>query len=154
MSLLASERWIMDNLDTTGGADTVDTGTGDGGQETGAGAATGDPGKGKAGGARQAATAAETGGTGTSAATGDAGEGAKGAPEAWVPDDWRERIAGDDEKCLQSLRRYQSVDNWVKANRNLAQQIKTGMLRATLPENPSDAELAAFRKSWGIPDAP
>ena len=81
-------------------------------------------------------------------------EAEKIAEPTW-PDDWRERLAGDDEAELKRLRRYQSFENFAKANRDLANQVKAGQLRRhALPENASDSEVADYRKAWGIPEKP
>ena len=71
-----------------------------------------------------------------------------------IGDDWREKIAGEDAKLLDSLKRYQSHDNWVAAQRTLARQITTGEFKRAINDASKPEDIADFRKSWGIPDEP
>lgn len=78
-----------------------------------------------------------------------------GEPPANDPpaDDWRTRLSGGDDKLLGYLGRYQSEKAFVEAakkDRDAARS-KTAI---KLPDNPTDEELAAYRKENGIPDAP
>jgi len=82
------------------------------------------------------------------------GEDGKVAPANW-PDDWREKMAGGDEKLLKELKRFASVDTWAKSQRALRQKLSSGEYkRATLPEDATDEEKAQWRKDNGIPDSP
>ena len=67
------------------------------------------------------------------------------------PADWRVAMAGDDEKLLKFLGKYpdqkSALADAKKKNDALLQ--RAGM---KLPENPTDEELAAFRKEQGIPE--
>jgi len=72
-------------------------------------------------------------------------------PPKWR-DDWREAIAADDEKELQYLKRYQSFDNWAKAQRELRTKLSSGGYKPALPDNATPEQLAAYRKAWGIPE--
>jgi hypothetical protein len=69
-------------------------------------------------------------------------------------EDWREAIAGDDEKEMAHLRRFASFDNWARAQRELRVKLAAGAYKPTLPENATDADREVYRKSWGIPDKP
>ena len=69
-------------------------------------------------------------------------------------EDWREALAGDDEKLLGKLKRYQSVDNVFKAYTELERKVSAGALKTTLPENPTEQDIAQYRKSWGVPETP
>jgi hypothetical protein len=69
-------------------------------------------------------------------------------------DDWREALANGDEKEMKILQRYASFDNWARAQRELRTKLSSGAYKATLPDNADEADVAAFRKSWGVPDAP
>lgn len=83
----------------------------------------------------------------------DSEEGAK--PAAGWPEDWRERMAGGDEKLLKELKRFTTIDNWAKSQRALRQKLSSGEYkRATLPEDATEAEKAEWRKENGIPDKP
>jgi hypothetical protein len=107
----------------------------DGAGGGGAGGAGGEGGDGGEGG---------TGGEG-----GDPGAGGKGA---W-PDDWRQNIAGDDEKALNQLSRYASpVDIWNKA-RALEQRVSSGELKSAepFPENGTDEEKTRWRTENNVP---
>jgi len=76
-------------------------------------------------------------------------------PQKW-PDNWRNEIAGDDEKELKQIERYASPkDVWTKA-RELEKRLSSGEFkRATpFPEKGTDEEKANWRKEAGIPEAP
>jgi hypothetical protein len=74
----------------------------------------------------------------------------------WFSEDWRQQIAGDDEKALAQLGRYKTpVDVWNKA-RALEQRLSSGELKDTapFPADGSDEAKAAWRAEHGVPDAP
>lgn len=93
------------------------------------------------------------------AADGDADGEGEAEPEkpgsAW-PDDWREKIAGADEKLLGELKRYASFDNWAKAQRALRQKMSSGEFKKAEPfdESWDDTRKAAWRKEQGVPEKP
>ena len=69
------------------------------------------------------------------------------------PEDWRDRMAGDDAKFRKQLERYQSPESFAKAHRELQAKLSSGEFKsAKLPENPTDEELAAFRKEHNVPE--
>lgn len=70
------------------------------------------------------------------------------------PDDWRQKLAGDDKKLLARLERWQSPKNLLDSFRALEQRVSAGELKRTLPAHYTEEELAEFRKSNGIPDKP
>jgi hypothetical protein len=72
-------------------------------------------------------------------------------PGYWKPD-WRERLAGGDEKVLKQLQRYASVDDVWKKARALEGKVSAGELRPALPKNASPEMVAEFRKAHGIPE--
>jgi len=78
-----------------------------------------------------------------------AGEEAKG----YWPEDWRERLAGGDEKTLNKLSRYAAPEDLSKALAAAQSKISSGNLSAKLSDNPTDEELAAYRKDNGIPES-
>ncbi len=70
------------------------------------------------------------------------------------PETWREKLAGDDDELLRELNRFKSpkavIDSW-RAGR---QRIRSGELKAALPENATDEQKANYRKAHGLPDKP
>lgn len=70
------------------------------------------------------------------------------------PDDWREKLAGGDEKLLKQLRRYQSLKAWSDAGVAARQKISSGEYRAPLPKDASDDQVKAWRAENGIPETP
>ncbi|MEL6204117.1 MAG: hypothetical protein AAFR47_02230 [Pseudomonadota bacterium] len=68
------------------------------------------------------------------------------------PDDWRDRLSKGDEKTAARLRRFASPDNLVRALMEQDKKISAGAFKAALPENPSDKEIADYRKAHGVPD--
>ena len=68
--------------------------------------------------------------------------------------DWRSRMAGDDEKLLGFLGRYQSERAFVEAAKKDREAAKAASRYKPLPDAPTDEELAAYRKDNGIPDSP
>lgn len=78
-----------------------------------------------------------------------------GDPPADPPaDDWRSRLSGGDEKLLGYLGRYQSEKAFVEAAKKDREAARNASKFKPLPDNPTDDELAAYRKDNGIPDAP
>src|SRR5690242_7860138 len=76
-----------------------------------------------------------------------------GTPGTW-PDDWREQIAGDDEKILKRLQRYGSVRDVSNALIAAQNRISSGELRSVLKEGATEDEVKAWRAENGIPEAP
>jgi hypothetical protein len=91
-------------------------------------------------------TAAETAGTTSEATTTE-------AAEETAADDWRARMAGDDDKLLGFLGRYQSEKAFVEAAKKDRETARS-KLGGKLPENPTDEDLAEYRKQNDIPDDP
>ena len=74
-------------------------------------------------------------------------------PPDW-PSDWREKLAGDDRRALDQLKRHGSpADLWKKA-RSLEQKLSSGEYRRDLPKNATPEQLAEWRRERGIPDTP
>jgi len=75
--------------------------------------------------------------------------------EAGQPD-WRKMLAGEDEKALKQLERYDAPDAFMKSfveAQNLIRSKTEGMVK--LPgEGATDDEKQAFAKALGIPEAP
>lgn len=89
--------------------------------------------------------------TGDNAANGDT-TGDK--PKADWPDDWREKMAGGDAKELERLKRFASPAAVYTSNRELEKKLSSTPLKKVLPENPTEEDLAAYRKDYGIPEKP
>jgi len=71
------------------------------------------------------------------------------------PDNWRAELAGNDEKALKRLERFQSPTDIFKSYRALEQRLSTGELKSAVPKTgATEAEVAAWRTENGIPDAP
>ncbi len=87
-------------------------------------------------------------------ATDDAEKPKTGPKYDFVPDDWRERMAGEDDKFLRELKRYSSFGNWVNAQRSLRQKMSSGELKKaeTWDDTWDDAKKAGWRKEHGIPE--
>jgi hypothetical protein len=74
-------------------------------------------------------------------------------------DDWRDQLiaklpADEREKEMKRLQRFQSPENVYKSMRELEKRVSSGMLKPTLAEGASEAEIAEYRKAYGIPDEP
>lgn len=75
-------------------------------------------------------------------------------PEPKWPENWREQIAGDDEKALKQLQRYSRPDDLYKKARSLEQKLSSGEYKMTLSKEPTEEELKEFRAVNGIPEKP
>lgn len=75
-------------------------------------------------------------------------------PATW-PDDWREKLAGNNEKLGKRLARFASPEALLKSWQSLEQKLSSGEYkRAALPADASDEEKAEWRQANGIPDKP
>lgn len=85
---------------------------------------------------------------------GDAGgeSGKAAVSENWYGDDWRTELAGDDEKLLTKLGRFNDPKGMLTAYQALEQKMNEGAPRGELPEKYTDAELATYREANGIPE--
>ena len=74
-------------------------------------------------------------------------------PIAWG-DDWREKLAGSDEKALATLKRYKTPEDWTKAGLEAQNRIRSARLSDDpMPDatkNPEEARI--WRAERGIPD--
>lgn len=118
----------------------------------------GDGGKGSAGEAGAAGKPA-AGAAGAPGAVGADGKPAAaagdGKPAAVAePADWREQMAGGDTKRLEELKRFGSLKALGDAYISAQLKIRSGSLKAALPDKPTDVELAEWRKQNGIPETP
>lgn len=69
-------------------------------------------------------------------------------------EDWREKLAGNDEKALQQLRRYQSPEGIWKKARELEKRMSSGEFRRAMPDGTNEEALAAWRQEMGVPNVP
>lgn len=74
--------------------------------------------------------------------------------EPVFPDDWREQLAGGDDKKLRQLKRYASFTSFAQAHFALKQRMDAGEFKKGLAQDATPDEIAAFRKDNGIPDKP
>ena len=75
------------------------------------------------------------------------------APADW-PADWREKLAGDDKKALEQLKRYSApTDMWAKT-RSLEQKLSSGEYKRDVPKPEKPEDLKAWRAERGIPETP
>ena len=70
------------------------------------------------------------------------------------PDNWRELIAGEDEKALKQLQRYAVPGDVYKKARSLEQKLSSGEYKMALSQEPTEDELKEFRQINGIPEKP
>jgi hypothetical protein len=78
-------------------------------------------------------------------------------PKANWPENWRDQLAGSDDKLKNLLNRYTSPDAFAKAFKELRTAYdskKPAKDDVELPENPTEEQLAAYRKAKGVPERP
>lgn len=68
--------------------------------------------------------------------------------------DWRERMAGGDDKALKQLSRYATPEDVWKKARTLEVERSSGKLKPVLGKEATPEDIAEYRKAWGIPEAP
>lgn len=76
-----------------------------------------------------------------------------GAPQDW-PDDWRTRLAGNDEKTLKKLERFSSINDVVKWAQNLEKKMSSGEFKQALDDDATEEEVKQWREQNGIPENP
>lgn len=85
-----------------------------------------------------------------------AGGGSAADPEKPVtatwPEDWRQKMAGDDAAYLKQLERFDSPAAVAKSLREAQLKISQGAAKPALPKDATPEQLAAFRKEAGIPE--
>jgi hypothetical protein len=81
----------------------------------------------------------------------DSGQQQPQATATW-PEDWRQKMAGDDTKVLERLQRFTDPSGVLKWATEAEKKINSGLLKRGLPEGASADEVAAYRKEIGIPD--
>jgi hypothetical protein len=75
------------------------------------------------------------------------------APGYWA-EDWRQRLAGGDEKQAKQLARYGSPEGVWKKALELQTKLSSGAYRPVLGEGATEAEIKEYRTALGIPEAP
>lgn len=79
------------------------------------------------------------------------GEGGENnAAQTW-PDDWRTQMAGEDDKQLKRLERFNSPNDLHKSYLAINQKLSSGELRAKLGDEPTEDEVKAYREAEGVP---
>lgn len=67
-------------------------------------------------------------------------------------DDWRERIAGNNEDELKQLRRYASPEGLWKKARSLEKRLSSGEFKRARPDTADEAVLSEWRKENNVPE--
>ncbi|KAA3527053.1 hypothetical protein GOZ96_04750 [Agrobacterium vitis] len=70
------------------------------------------------------------------------------------PEDWREKLAGDDEAFLKQLKRYSSPTTFAKGFKERESLIRSGQLKQAKPDGTDEKAMAEWRKDNGVPDDP
>jgi hypothetical protein len=68
------------------------------------------------------------------------------------PDDWRNKMAGEDEKTLKRLGRFNSPNDMFKSYRAMEQKVSSGELKTPLADNATEEQVKAYRADNGIPE--
>lgn len=68
--------------------------------------------------------------------------------------DWRAEIAGDDDKFKSQLERFSTPTDFGTSFREAQQKIRSGQLKADLPEDASEEQIKEFRRQNNIPLEP
>lgn len=82
---------------------------------------------------------------------------AGGEDKVVAPDwreDWRDLMAGGDEKERKRLDRFRSPVDVYKSNRELEKKLSSGEVKAKLAGDATPEQIAAWRKDNGIPEKP
>jgi hypothetical protein len=111
------------------------------------------------GGGDSGSVASESGDTASASVDGgDAGgvdndSGDTATTPSWS-ENWRQDFAGGDEDVAKRLGRYASPREATKALIAAQNRIRSGELKSSLSDNPSEEELATWRQENGIPESP
>lgn len=81
----------------------------------------------------------------------DPGDDAPAAAPADWPEDWRAKMAGEDDKMLKRLGRFKSPLDMHKAWLSADKKISSGQLREPFPEDGTDDDKSAWREANEIP---
>lgn len=80
--------------------------------------------------------------------------GGDGGEQPTWREDWREALAGDDQVLLRQLKRFARPENLAKSYHEIFKLSKSGQPVPALPEDATEEEIAAYRKSIGVPEKP
>lgn len=97
---------------------------------------------------------ASTGGAPGGASTGMAESSTGAAAFMGWGDDWRRRIAGENQDELKRLERFQGPENIYQSYRELEKRLSAGELKPTLKKDATPEEVARWRQEAGIPTKP
>lgn len=75
-------------------------------------------------------------------------------PQPSWPENWRDLIAGNDAKFKERLTRFTDPGKLAESYRNLEVKLSSGQYKPVINEKSTPEEIAAYRKSAGIPDTP
>lgn len=75
------------------------------------------------------------------------------AAKAWG-ETWRQELAGGDDKALKQLERFTNPKALWDSYQSAYQKIRSGEVKAPLPDKPTPEQLAAYRQERGIPEKP
>jgi len=73
------------------------------------------------------------------------------APADW-PEDWRAKLAGDDEKLGKRLERFKSPKDVWQSFLSAEAKISSGQMKPVLPKDATEEDIAAYRKEIGVPE--
>lgn len=76
----------------------------------------------------------------------------KTTTEVPFPDDWRQKMAGDDVKLLKKLERYPSPKAFADEYKKLNDKVLGGEFRKVLGKDATPEEVAQWRKENGVPE--
>lgn len=103
-----------------------------------------------------AATTTAAADTTTTATTTAATDTTAAPVKADWPDDWRDKMAGDDAEFRKSLDRFNAPGDVGKSWKEISKKISSGEYKrpVTLPENATPEQIAEYRKEMGVPESP
>ncbi len=90
---------------------------------------------------------------GTTIATAAPDDAPVATPANW-PENWREIMAGSDEKLLARLKRFNAPTGIMNSWREAEKKLSSGELKKALPKDATPEQVAAWRKENGIPEKP
>lgn len=74
--------------------------------------------------------------------------------KGYWPEDWRVKASKGDEKLLKRFERYASPEAAMQALIEAQNKISSGEVKASLPKNATEEQVAQWRKDNGIPESP
>ncbi len=73
-------------------------------------------------------------------------------PKGYWPDDWRNNMAGGDDKTLRRMERFNSPNDMYKSYIAMEQKQSSGEMKAVLPEDATEEQIKAWRADNGVPE--